>query len=69
MKNRFVCCVLIAEQVLHKKEYKTLKDIAGDLNLTYQQVADLSTGRPNKFFNNQFKFAPTIKIEKISNQV
>tara|TARA_R110000824_G_scaffold72923_1_gene185866 strand:+ start:386 stop:595 length:210 start_codon:yes stop_codon:yes gene_type:complete len=69
MKNRFLCVVSINDNELHKKEYKTLKDISDELNLTYQQVADLSVGRPNKFMNNKFKYSPIITIEKISNQL
>ena len=69
MKNRFICIVSINDNELHKQEYKTLKDISNDLNLTYQQVADLSVGRPNKFINNKFKYSPKIRIEKISNQL
>ena len=32
-------CVAVT---LHNQDYKSLKDIANDLGLTYQQVADLS---------------------------
>ena len=71
MKNRFLCIVTLpaTEEELHKKEYKTLKEIGEELNLTYQQVADLSVGRPSKFINNKFKYSPHIRIEKISNQL
>ena len=69
MNKRFRCIVMIGDNCLHNAEYKTLKEIGEELNLTYQQVADLSVGRPNKFINNRFKYSPQIKIEKLSNQV
>ena len=45
---------------------KTLKDIAEDLGLTYQQIADISVGRMKKFMKGGFKYQPTIDIQKIS---
>tara|TARA_R100000900_G_scaffold82742_1_gene64795 strand:+ start:320 stop:562 length:243 start_codon:yes stop_codon:yes gene_type:complete len=65
MRNRFSCVVTCNNQELHNNHYQTLREIADALNLSYQQVADISTGRPNKFRNNKFKFAPTIAIQKI----
>ena len=58
--------VQINEHLLHDKEYTCFKEIATDLNLSYQQVADISTNRNNKFMNNKFKYAPVIIIEKLS---
>ena len=69
MNKRFLCIVMLGQNCLHKKEYRTLREIGEDLNLTYQQVADLSVGRPNKFINNKFKYSPQIRIEKLSPQV
>ena len=69
MKNRFTCIVMLGDNCLHKEEYKTLQEISDDLNLTYQQVADCSSGRPNKIFNNKFKYSPQIRIEKISQHI
>ena len=66
MKNRFTCIVSIGENQLHHGEYKTLKEIAEDLQLTYQQVADISVGRFRQSDNNKFKYQPIIKIEKLS---
>lgn len=53
---------------LHNKDYKCLKDISEDLGLTYQQVADLSSRKEKKKYQ-QFKFFPEIKITKIQNEI
>ena len=66
MRTRYNVLVQIGEQILHNKNYRCLKEIGEDLNLTYQQTADISINRPNKFIDNKFKFAPTISIKKIS---
>jgi hypothetical protein len=66
MKNRFICKVCVGDTELHSKEYKTLKEIAEDLGLTYQQIADISVGRMKKFSRGGFKYQPSIEIQKIS---
>jgi DNA-binding MarR family transcriptional regulator len=53
---------------LHNQDYKCLKDIAEDLGLTYQQVADLSSRKEKKKYQ-QFKFFPEIKITRIPNEI
>jgi len=53
---------------LHNKDYKCLKDIAEELGLTYQQVADLSSRKEKKKYQ-QFKFFPEIKITRIPNEI
>ena len=52
-------------QILHDKNYTTLREIANDLNLPYQQVADISIGR-SKRFKTSFKYQPRINIQKLS---
>jgi len=52
---------------LHNKDYKCLKDISEDLGLTYQQVADLSSRKEKKKYQ-EFKYFPEIKIVKIKNE-
>lgn len=52
---------------LHNKDYKCLKEISEDLGLTYQQVADLSSRKEKKKYQ-QFKYFPEIKIVKLTNQ-
>ena len=49
---------------LHNQDYKCLKDIGDDLGLTYQQVADLSSRKEKKKYQ-QFKYFPKIEITKI----
>lgn len=66
MKQRYQVLVKIGEQILHDKKYTCFREISEDLNLTYQQTADISINRPNKFLNNKFKYAPVITINKIS---
>ena len=51
--------VRIGEDTIHNQEYISLRDVAQDLNLTYQQVADISVGRSKKF-NSNFKYQLTI---------
>tara|TARA_R110001583_G_scaffold144999_1_gene296986 strand:- start:904 stop:1125 length:222 start_codon:yes stop_codon:yes gene_type:complete len=59
--------VSIEDTILHKGEYISLSDVAEDLNLSYHQVADISTGR--KRFNTNFKYQPKVEIKKISEVV
>ena len=49
---------------LHNQDYKSLKEIAIDLGLTYQQVADLSSRKEKKRYQ-QFKFFPKIEIIRL----
>lgn len=61
--------VKIGEQVIHEDEYISLRDIAQDLNLSYQQVANLSCGRCKAFSPGQvagFKYNPQVEIKKLS---
>ena len=55
------------EFILMDKNYKGLKEMSKDLGLTYQQVADLSSRREKKKYQ-QFKYFPTIDITRISAQ-
>ena len=55
--------VKIGEQIIHSEDYISLKDISEDLNLSYQQVANLSCGR--KLNKSNFKYHPLIEITKI----
>ena len=59
--------VSIEDTILHKGEYISLSDVAEDLNLSYHQVADISTGR--KRFDTNFKYQPKVEIKKISDVV
>ena len=52
---------------LHNQDYNCLKEIANDLGLTYQQVADLSSRRDKKKYQ-QFKYFPKIEITKIKKE-
>tara|TARA_R100001244_G_scaffold122955_1_gene92598 strand:+ start:336 stop:563 length:228 start_codon:yes stop_codon:yes gene_type:complete len=60
----YSCIVIVGDYVLHEEEYKTLRDIAIALDLTYQQVADINSNRKNKF-QNGFKYQPDIQIKKL----
>jgi len=61
----YSCIVVVGDYVLHEEEYKTLRDIAIALDLTYQQVADINSNRKHKF-QNGFKYQPDIQIKKLS---
>tara|TARA_R100000808_G_C2061379_1_gene92666 strand:+ start:255 stop:476 length:222 start_codon:yes stop_codon:yes gene_type:complete len=52
------------EIVLLCKNFKSLKEIAQELGLTYAQVADFSSRRPKKNYKD-FKFFPKIEITRI----
>ena len=52
------------DNVLHNENYKCLKDISAGLGLTYQQVADLSSRKDKKKYQ-EFKFFPKIEITRI----
>ena len=51
---------------LHNKDYNNLKEIGEDLGLSYQQVADLSSRKDKKKYQ-QFKYFPNIDIIRIPN--
>ena len=57
--------IKLGDQILHKNRYPTLSEVANDLCLTYQQVADISAGRSKKF-ESKFKYQPKIEIKKLS---
>tara|TARA_R110000823_G_scaffold309270_1_gene433376 strand:+ start:960 stop:1172 length:213 start_codon:yes stop_codon:yes gene_type:complete len=52
---------------LHNRDYNCLKDIASDLGLTYQQVADLSSRKDKKKYQ-EFKYFPKIEINRIKKE-
>ena len=52
---------------LHNRDYNNLKDIANDLGLTYQQVADLSSRKEKKKYQ-EFKYFPKIEIIRIKKE-
>ena len=52
---------------LHNKDYKCLKDISEDLGLTYQQVADLSSRKDKKKYQ-EFKYFPKIEITRVKKE-
>ena len=59
MKNKFILEFLESDDngMPLCKEYKTLKDIAKDLNLEYYQIIELRNNslRQKKFLHNQHK--------------
>ena len=57
-----------ASMTLLNHDYKNLNAIAEDLGLTYQQVADLSSRKEKKKYQ-QFKYFPQISITKIPKNI
>ena len=53
--------------ILHNENYKSLKDIATDLGLSYQQVADLSSRKEKRKYQ-EFKYFPKIEINRIKKE-
>lgn len=66
---RFSCEISILENTIHSKIYNSLRDICDELNISYQQAADISANRRNKFHESKFKYAPQITIKKISTKL
>lgn len=64
----FICKVMINGEIHHEKEYKSLRDICNELNLSYQQVADYSSKRVKRRQTNNFIFHPVVSIDKIKNE-
>ena len=52
------------ELILLDINVSTLKDLAKELDMTYQQVADLSSRKQKKNYL-KFKFSPKVEITKI----
>ena len=57
-----------ASMTLLNNDYKNLNAIAEDLGLTYQHVADLSSRKEKKKYQ-QFKYFPQILITKIPKNI
>lgn len=53
------------DEILHNKEYTTLKDASSDLGLTYSQICELGPNGRCKKKSLNFKFMPNIHITKI----
>lgn len=64
----FNCKVSINGNILHDKQYKTLKEISNELNLSYQQVADYSANRVKRRQTNNFIYYPQVEITKIKEE-
>ena len=58
------------DKIIHTDKYKSLTDIANNLGMTYQQVADINCGRYKpKFINKDFLYLPKIVIQRIKNEL
>lgn len=64
-KNCWSCSVIVDGVLLSSNEYKTLKDIADYLDLSYNQVVEISNNRKSK---SKGKFSPDIKIIKVEHK-
>tara|TARA_R110000796_G_scaffold7331_4_gene25183 strand:+ start:1296 stop:1505 length:210 start_codon:yes stop_codon:yes gene_type:complete len=62
--------VKLNNNTIHDNQYKSLKEIADILGMTYQQVADINSGRfcPT-FINKKFIFQPEIFINRIKTTI
>ena len=64
-KNCWNCKITLQKLELHNKDYLSLKDLAGDIGLSYSIIADISSGRKkNKNYTN-FIYQPVIEINRI----
>jgi len=62
--------VKLNNNTIHTNQYKSLKEIATNLGMTYQQVADINSGRfcPT-FINKNFIYQPEIIINRVSKTI
>lgn len=65
-KKCWDCEVVVDNQVLHSGQYKTLKDISDILELSYNQVAEISNNRAKK---RNGKYDTIYKIKRIVPEV
>jgi len=66
----FVVEIKFNDNIIHTDKYRSLREIATELGMTYQQVADINCGRFNpKFINKDFLFQPKIIIQRIKNEL
>ncbi len=65
----FQVVITLNDTIIHNQTYSSMKDIANNLSMTYQQVADISCGRVMpKYISNNFPFQPKININKIKKE-
>ena len=66
----FVVEIKFNDNIIHTDKYRSLREIATELGMTYQQVADINCGRFNpKFINKDFLYQPKIIIQRIKNEL
>lgn len=68
LNNCFNCIITQNEIELHNQDYKSLKDIAEDIGLSYNIIADLHCGRRKQNKRQEFKFQPKIKITRLDKE-
>ena len=64
---KYLCCVEVAGEEIHNKQYASLIQIGQDLNIPYHTLTDVYEGRRSSFTKYQnMKFFPTVKISLIT---
>jgi len=66
--NCFNCKINLNGDLIHDKDYPTLKDISSDIGLSYNIIADISSQRKKNHAYNNFKYQPKIDIQRINNK-
>lgn len=64
--------VINQNEVIYTGDYTTLKEIANELGLTYNQVVELSSGRkkqPSGRYDTNYKFSKIGKIKQSPEEV
>tara|TARA_R100000654_G_scaffold19091_1_gene39288 strand:- start:1834 stop:2049 length:216 start_codon:yes stop_codon:yes gene_type:complete len=65
----FKVMITLNDNIIHDKTYRSMTDIASQLGMSYQQVADISCGRViPKYISTEFPFQPKINITKIKKE-
>ena len=67
--NCFNCKISLNGNLIHDKDYITLKDISEDVGLSYNIIADISSNRKKNHAYNNFKYQPQIDIKRLNKNV
>lgn len=63
---KYLCCIHILGNEVHKEQYPSLKKLAQDIDIPYHTITDVFEGRRNSFMKyKDKKFFPDIRITKL----
>jgi len=63
---KYLCCITLMGDEVHRKEYASLKKLADDIDIPYHTITDVFEGRRNSFMKyKDRKYFPDISIQKL----